>query len=485
VRLRRLAAAVAVLALAASCASTTSKDRDRSDPLASGSDAGASAGPDATAEPGAATTSGGGTPNGAGSSSGAATTGRATRGAGASAPSAVTDRTPVRMGFIVIDLGGAEKVLAGFGTQVSFGDGELEAKALVADLNERGGIRGRKVLGFYARVNPASADPAAAYIAGCTKLTEDHKVDVVITVLNVTQGFVDCVANHRTLVINESFNPGDDHLLKQHKDWLFSPSLMSLDRGTELLLRQLKEAGGLGKGTKVGVVVNGNDPQLPRVSNRVVKRLLSAWKVPFVEQVVRGTNSTDIAGAVLRFRSDMVNRVVFVAPNGLIQLQFMTFAEDQGYRPKYSFWDPDSPKFVSESVPDEQARNISGFGALPVSDVPPSQYPTTPGEKRCLAIFTKAGEPSQNRNSNLASTLYCEAVWAYEAAAVKITGRITAPLWRAAYRALGRSYRPLSTFGVDFGNGRNDNADLYRTLAWSDRCSCVKFTSGNKKAPRP
>lgn len=178
-----------------------------------------------------------------------------------SSPSAVVhDTEPIRLGFIVIDLAGAERVLAGYGTQVSFGDGELEAKALVADLNRRGGIAGRKVLGFYAKVNPASTDPAAAYVAGCTQLTEDDKVFAIVTVLNVTQGFVDCVAKHKTLLVNVSLNPGDDAILRQHRDWLFSPSFMSLDRGTALLLEVVRAQARLGKDAKVGVLVNDPIP---------------------------------------------------------------------------------------------------------------------------------------------------------------------------------------------------------------------------------
>lgn len=393
------------------------------------------------------------------------------------APQSIGSSQPIRLGFITIDLAGAEKVLIGTGTQVSFGDGDLETRALVADLNKRGGIAGRKVEGFYAKVNPASADPAAAYVAGCTKLTEDAKVFAVVTVLNVTQGFVDCVAKHQTLLINVSFNPGDDAILEQHREWLYSPPLMSLDRGTALLLNDLRGQGKLGAGAKLGVVVNEADPQLPRVYAKTVKPMLDAWKVPHIRAAISGNRSDPIASAVLTFSTEQVNRVVFISPNGLAQLQFMNFAEDQLYRPQYSFWDPDSPKFVSENAPLNQRPNISGIGALPVSDVPPSQHPQSSGESRCLQILREAGESSTDRNSNLASTLYCDGTWAFQAVTEKTTGTLTAATWRAAYPTVGSSYPSITTFATNFGSGRNDNASLYRQLNWNQACPCLTFVS--------
>lgn len=427
--------------------------------------------------PGEATQSSGSQPSGTARS-------RTTRVAGSGVgPQAIKETDPIRMGFIIIDLAGAEKVLAGFGTQVSFGDGDLEARALVRDLNRHGGIAGRKVEGFYRKVNPAAADPGAAYIQGCTQLTEDDKVFVIITVLNVTQGFVDCVGAHKTLLINVSFNPGDDHILNQHVNWLHSPPLMSLDRGTAILLNDLRDQGKLGLGAKVGIVVNEADPQLPRVSNRVIKPTLTAWGVPFLEAKTSGQNSSNIANAVLQFNNENVNRVIFEAPNGLTQLQFMNFSEDQQFHPQYSFWDPDSPKFVSEAAPRNQARNITGIGALPVSDVAPSQHPHSPEEQRCLAIFREAGEGSTDRNSNLASTLYCEGVWAFQAVTEKTSGILTTTSWKSAYPLLGTTYRPVSTFGINFSNGRNDNASHYRRIAWNEACTCMTFTSPPQPAP--
>ena len=106
--------------------------------------------------------------------------------------------------------------------------------------------------------------------------------------------------------------------------------------------------------------------------------------------------------------------------------------------PKYSFWDPDSPRFVSETAPQSQARNISGIGALPISDVPPAQYAPGPTEKRCIDTLNKRGYRTQNRNSNITATLYCEGVWVFAEAAKRVSGTLTHAAWRTAYRSIGR-----------------------------------------------
>lgn len=475
-----------VLTLTAACGSTNESNEADAGEAAPAADAGALAGGGAPATPGApaagsSTAGTGGAAAGPSASGGAVpsgATGQAARGPGA------RDTTPVKLGFVTINVAGAKTLLAGMGTEVSFGDGRKQAQAVIDHMNRNGGIGGRKVVPAYAEVDATAQDPAAEYVAACTKLTEDDRVFAIVTPLNILQGFVECAAKHRTITINVSFNPGDDVLLRTHKDWLFDPTLMSLDRGTKLLLDLVHGQGRLAKGAKVGVVTAAVEAQLTRVADQIVKPKLRAWGVPFVEQRITEDNANaDITSAVLRFKSEGVNRVIFVAPSGLVQLQFMSQAEGQRFRPTYFFWDPDSARFVTENVPVEQAKRVVGFGALPVSNVRPAEFPTTPREKRCLDIMSASGEDHADRMSNLTQTIYCEGIWLFEAVAERIPGALTAEGWRAAYRALGSAYPPVTTFGVKLNSGRNDNASSYRLLGWNAKTGRITYTSGPRPAP--
>lgn len=382
----------------------------------------------------------------------------------------------VRLGFPVLKNGNV--LLSGFGTTVSFGDGRRQVEAIVADWNKRGGIAGRQIIAAFAEVDVTAADREANYLAACSKLTQDDKVFAVLTPINPPESFVRCVARSRTLILNASFAPTDDALQGELRDWLFSPSLLNLDRGERLLLEQLRASGRLGKDARVGVLVNEKNAPNVRVARKVIEPTLKAWGIPFTSQTIRDfTDSSGISSAALRFRSDGVTQVVFVSPNGLAQLQFMQAAENQGYQPGYGVDDYDSTKFLAESAPRAQMEKAFGVGSLPVSNVPASEHPSNAEEKACLTLMRNAGMQAGSRYDNLTATLYCELVASFAAPAALVTGTLTAEAWRTAYVRVS-GYRPLSTFAVDFRNGRTDNASAYRLLTWKSSCGCMTYTGG-------
>jgi hypothetical protein len=391
------------------------------------------------------------------------------------------DKTPIRLGFPVLKNGNV--LLAGFGTTVSFGDGKAQVEAIVSDLNKHGGMNGRPVHPFYAEVDVAAPDAEANYLAACAKLTEDDRVFAVLTPINPPQSFVRCVAKHQTLLLNASFNPTDDVLQREVRDWFFSPSLINLNRGERILLDELRAAGKLGKPVRVGLLISEKDPAFVRVTNTVVVSTLKGWGLPYTLQGAKDyKDSSAISSAALKFRSDGVTLVLFVAPNGLLQLQFLQAAEDQGYRPSYGLTDYDSVKLLSETAPRAQMQAAFGVGSLPVSNVPPSQYPENAQEKACLQVMRAAGIQGGDRNANLTATLYCELVRSFAVVAALVRGPLTSAKWRAAYPTV-TNYQPISTFTVDFRNGRTDNASSYRLMSWADACSCVTYKGGLRRAP--
>jgi ABC-type branched-subunit amino acid transport system substrate-binding protein len=387
----------------------------------------------------------------------------------------------IRLGFPVLKNGNV--LLSGFGTSVSFGDGRRQVEAIVGDWNKRGGIAGRRIVAAFAEVDVAATDTEANYLAACNKLTQDDKVFAVLTPINPPESFLRCVARSRTLILNASFAPTDDVLQRELRDWLFSPTLLNLNRGERLLLEELRAAGKLGKNARVGLLVNEKNAPNVRVADTVIKPMLKSWGVPVTAQTISShTDTSGVSNAALRFRSDGVNLVVFVSPNGLAQLQFMQAAENQGYRPGYGVTDYDSTKFLAESAPRSQMENASGIGSLPISNVPASEYPSNDQEKACLAVMREAGMQAGSRYDNVTATLYCELVQSFAAPASLVSGALDAAAWRNAYGRVS-GYRPLSTFAVDFGNGRTDNAGAYRSLSWKPACGCMTYTGNLRPVP--
>jgi ABC-type branched-subunit amino acid transport system substrate-binding protein len=377
-----------------------------------------------------------------------------------------------------------EAFVSGMGTEASFGNGRRQVQAVVDELNANGGIAGRKVEPFYGEYDAAAADQEASYASACAKLTQDDQVFAILTPINVRESVVACAAKARTPLINASFNPGDDYLYRKFGDYFFSPSMLNLDNSVRLMLTTLRGQGALSGDVKVGMLYVG-DPQYERVVQGAFVPTLEAWGVPYETAATAQYNAAQINGAQLRFAAEGVNLVMFVAPNGINQVLFMQQAEQQGYRPRYFMTDSDSTRFASQNVPQAQARNIQGVGTLPISNVPAQQYPSNPREQACLEIMReRSGENTTNRLTSLTATLYCELLWEFAAVTEQVRGSLTVDSWRAAYPTVGRSYRPVSTFGMDLSSGRHDNATLYRPFGWRGGCSCLTYTGKERQIPR-
>jgi hypothetical protein len=443
-----------------------------------GGNTGSSRGEDARSESGTRAKDGRtGGPSAAGN--GAASGGSAASGS-VGAPS-VGAKAPIKVGFIVIK-GGDALVTNALGLPVSFGDGRKQVDALVRDLNERGGINGRPMEPYYYEWNVA--DPNDSPAVGCVKLTEDDRVFAIITVVNIDENMVACAARHRTILVNASFGAGDSYYYQQFGDFFFSPSLLTLDRQKKLLLDSLRANSVFKPEAKVGILLDSTDPMYKRVSDTVIAPTLRGWKVPY--QTFAFSSEADFSAAVLRFRNDGVNIVIFSSSSAIPPLLFMRQADSQGWAPRYyAMTDSDDSNTNGDYAPRSQTQKIIGVGALPISNVAVSEHPTSPVEERCLALMRKAGENDTNRRSSLTAEPYCEAVWEFEAVTKRVAGDITSDAWRAAFPTIGTSYTPVTAFSTDFGTGRHDNASAYRELFWKPECSCVSYRGPLRPIPLP
>jgi hypothetical protein len=420
------------------------------------------------------------TPGATGSTGTAGVTPGAAGGSSTSTTGALagSDKTPVVVGFELIQ-GGNELIASGFGTPVNFGNGRKEVLAIVGDLNAHGGINGHPIKPVFVEWNAASGDTGRQ--ADCAALIDDGHAQFIVTVINIISALLECTASHGVPLVNASLGAGDDELYRKYGANFFSPSLMSLNRESELLLRRLAQRKVISRANKVGVVIDGTDPQYTRVFKETEEPTFKALGIPYTSYTV--ATQADVNGAVLRMQADGAKQVVFIAPNGIIAALFMQSAEQQRYRPTYGMGDSTSAWFVAKAAPSNQVRGFQGIGSLPLSNVEVRQFPTTPREKACLDLIAKAGERNTDRHSSITATVYCEGIYAWAAVARKVSGPITAAAWRAAYPLVGTTYHSVTTFANNFGNGQHGNVALYRDLAWSSGCSCVTYISGLKPVP--
>ncbi len=414
-----------------------------------------------------------------GSSSGAASTGGGAR-PGVAPP--VKDTTPVRVGAFYLD-GGNAALGAGFAaTPVNFGDGRLEAKAVVADINAHGGVGGRPIQLFLQKIAATDTGNPAAFDAACKGLVQDHKVFAIVSIFNLRSPLAACAAKNKVFLIDVALGSGDDDLYRQFGDWAMNPAAMSLDTEQRLVLRTALTQGTIGPKVRVGVVVQNDDDIYPRVFKNAIEPTLRQMGVPHESAgIANATDNTGLQNAILKFKTDGVQVVQFSVGNGGIPpVLFMQAAEQQQFRPTYVLGDSSDTWFVGSSAPRAQVEKITGVGSYPVANVDAAQYATTPREKKCLDVITRAGQPVSDRHTSLTATFYCESLYGFAAAGALVQGPLTPDTWRNAYRSLGAAYPALTTFASDTGKNPSAAAQVYRTLAWDKGCGCVRYTSENK-----
>jgi ABC-type branched-subunit amino acid transport system substrate-binding protein len=472
---RLLAAVVALAAVASACGSSVLVERSGGSPGRAGST-------HTVAEVPGAVDVAGTTPEGPGLGGGASATVPVGEGGGAAAPYRTGVRgltqgitaTSIKIGIPVI--ANAEAVAGLLGAaNIRPGDNQLETRALVADINARGGIHGRRIdAQFYAVSfgDPASVEVNA--LAACNHFADDLKVFAILMVINPPTSFVSCAAQKGVVLLNGSLNPLDDVVIEAARPWYYSPTLVSQSRFWGPLLDSVGTRGVIRQGDKVGVFAL-DEPPFPRVAEQVVIPALKArgYQVAAYERV--GTEAA-IQNAVLRFRQSGATHVIFVQASGIADLLFLRQAEAQKYRPTYLMSSYDVPGYLLEgNVAPEQLAGIQGIGWSALADVQPRREPLSAQESRCFQLLSKGGEPQSQRQDFLTAEFMCDLVWSFEAIARAAGPQLSTVAFRAGFRAVGTSYRPVVPRDVDLSGDRVDGVSSFRPLGYSAGCGCLQY----------
>ncbi len=393
------------------------------------------------------------------------------------------DLTPIKVGVFYLE-GGNKLISSAFpGSSVSFGDGKREATAVINDINGHGGAAGRKLVPSWIPVQATDNDTQRQQ--RCIGAVQDAHPVALMAIFNLTAGLSACVQKSNVLLIDVALGAGDEQLYKQAKDHAFSPSQITRDAEQKLVLGLAHAAGKLPAGKTVGLVSQGDDPMYPRVIRNTVIPLLRSWGVPYDEQTLSsGSDTNGMSAAILKFKADNVDTVVFsLGSGGIPEVLFMQAAEQSQFRPAYLMGDSTDTNFVGSQAPPNQIKRISGAGTYPLANVRADQLPSSPSEKKCLALMNKEIGGYTNRYSSLTGTLYCEIIQSFAFVASRVVGPVTPTSWAAAFHALGRAYAPVTTFSTSFLPGRPDGASSYRTLGYGAACRCITYTSPARVIP--
>lgn len=427
---------------------------------------------------------------------------------GASTPSARTapgvTATTISVGFTYVSNGNEANAAFGFGAAAL--DQRTQYELLVADLNARGGVAGRKVVAVYHPYEAASSTtPASQDQAACERFTQDSRVFAVAS-SGLTETLPACLRKAGVLQVDAGTIAFlDREFLRQNPHYLDLGSL-TFDRIFAGLVTSLERTGWFGgwdstTGQPVGAakpvigILSFDAPRYERPLSRVLLPALARRGSPVSEDnVVRlrpVTSSAEIAqlttevqNAVLRFRGNGVTHVMHLA-GALPVVTFIQGADRQGYQPRHGV---DSSAGVQSLVDtglltSDQLDGASGMGWLPVLDLPfggAARY-ATKGTARCEKLLKSKGFTLDNANAAYVAYSVCDEVFFLEQL-LGTTPALTLDGVLGAAARLGRGFTAATIPATSFGPDKRDAAVTVFDQVWDSACDCLAYRGSRELA---
>ncbi|MDX6199688.1 MAG: hypothetical protein QOJ79_2839 [Actinomycetota bacterium] len=365
------------------------------------------------------------------------------------------------------------------------GDTRRYFQAALDEVNNRGGVLGRKLVPVYHQISASDSVDVSAQ-AMCETFTKDNKVAAIFF---RTQIIDECAKKAGIIAVSDS---GSGRLFAQYPN-LFSPSTIRFEGLAAATVKGMLAAGWQKPTTKwptgkIGLITWDDNEYKYAVAHGWQPALQSAGLKADVKYVAipqsdksLADSSSAIASAVLSFRDQGIDHV-FIADGaagvfrgGGLTLQFLDEAKSQQYFPRYGFNTNNAPG--DSALPaDEQ----SGMLAVDANDLMASNdqgIAPNPQRTRCYAVMQKKGlKTTDGKATGLTALEACDTAWFAEAIFSHSRSFVLADVI-AGGESLGTSFRSPYAFGTRLGPGRHDGLTFFRNSRFDDACACMKYTS--------
>ena len=387
----------------------------------------------------------------------------------------------VKIGYLLLDVGSLSRI----GIAVPGVDPEQQRQAFeaqMADINARGGVHGRKLVGVYEKFDVLSADDMRR---ACLAI-RDQKPFAVVAAGGYQGPAILCLTEEgKTPLVNQGSHGTPTEYVRRSKGLLFSLYPHS-DRLMANWVAELDRQGVL-KGKTIGIIsqeqTNPGDSVIGGGLVPALKRFgyKAAHHASFSAD--QSTAASQVPVEVQQMRSKRVD-FVFVTASTLLSTQFVQTADGQQYRPRYTITDWASMNNDTSN----QNMPPSYDGTIMITTYRTGEEKTgvgeTPPEKECRAVYEKGtGRKMAAKGENEHGLLQgnCTLVKALELGALKAGPVLTRGSWSAGMQAIGPL--PMSMWGGgSFAPGKFDAADQVRTTKWYSDCRCLKPISGFRKS---
>ena len=396
--------------------------------------------------------------------------------------------TTINIGLEYIKGADEARSNAGF-SGVTSGDQLTQLKILVAEINRTGGMAGRKVIPVIHAYDASSGSNNTTYEqAACQDFTSDHKVFAVLSALNHTDVFLQCLSKAGLPYISApGLTISDDDVFRRFPLHL-EVNAVSLSEQGRMFGKPLGDTGYYTKGAKVGLITF-EQPNFTRAVRQDLIPGLTAIGVKLTDQVAltfpqstsdQGALAAQIQSAVLQFRQHGVTHVLITDVSALATVLFATSAASQKYYPRLGWLSPNGGQAAADLLSDKQSlRGAVELGWYPTIDTDAAHETIVPpGSAACAKLFASKGYKTSSRNEDTVLQLQCEIFW-YSQKAANAAAPLTGQGFVQAFAGSAGSVRPASVFKIDL-RGRSDGAAAYRVLRWQTACTCFTAEAGLK-----
>ena len=401
---------------------------------------------------------------------------------------------------------GGDQANAAVGAAISKGDARQNAQAVIDEINERGGVAGRKLVPVFHPIDANSRETNSSQDqAACETWTKDNKV-FAATFAGLTDTLAGCLKKAGVLQITAGgINFHDQEFTRQFPNFYYQ--VPSLDRMMADLVPTLRRldyfsgwdvnlAGPAATKAKIGII-SLKEPTFERPLTRVLLPGLARAGQPVDPNLVfriqraatpsqAGQTAADVQSATLRFRDAGVTHVIVLDATAFVALTFFNSARNQRYFPRIGANSGTGLQALFDAgvVDAQQLNGAVGLGWLPILDLPAGQGDRYlgPATKACLDNNKKrTGQTFTSTNAAIIALAACDSINAIAATINKAGPTINVNTGRAAIESLGGSLRPAAVPRLFFGPGRHDGLETGFDLAWDSGCRCVKYRDQGHK----
>jgi hypothetical protein len=395
------------------------------------------------------------------------------------APLTATDQgvtaTSVKLGILMLDIGQASRISGEAVFGISTEQQQAAFQSYVDEINDAGGIHGRRIEPVFRTFDVLSQDDMRAK---CLELTQDEKVFAVIASGGFAGPPILCITEeHRTPLLNSGNSGTPTEYLHRSNGRLFT----AYQHGNRHMLNWVAELHRVGalQGRKIGILSDdGTDPGDLTVGGGLLPALAQfGYEVTHRARLAGdlATGASQVPLAVREMRSKGVDAVL------LASSQSSRFADDagrQGWSPAWHGSD------FAAIYADAQAQNFpdSFEGALLFTtssgtserDAEAVDAPEGEAARRCRETYEqRTGRTLDKRRGNEYGLTgeNCTLVKLFAAGAKAAGPELTRDRFSAGMQSLGEV--PLAMWGGgSYAPGKYDAADLISPKRWFRDCRC-------------